>query len=900
LYLLVRSSPILEYSPTVLLVITIVGATSAFINALCGLVQSDIKKIIAFSTLSQLGYMVLAVGLSKYDVSLFHVINHAFFKALLFLSAGSVIHSMADQQDIRRLGGLINFLPFTYTIMLIGSLSLLATPWLSGFYSKDVRGDNIKSKFTVISKEIRHFPPLLKSLTHCTFGPCGRGNMSPTLELVERENLNMNRASLVITYQSLNLLGGCYQFVGLSMIKAKLLKVYYSLSSRIGNNLDRDRIIELLNSLNLWLLRWESLTRCILNTFKSKSKQSKESVRVNKATAGLPKGINSYGSRVIIVPVNKYVVANTARNRGRVTVDLYLKFRSYSTGSDTAPTKGSHFSQIKVDPSNGSMWTEANIKDKLKDLYLRSKTHPNTPIDRKLYKLMCDVNILKLAYEKLKSKPGHITLTPETLEGISIESLESITSKLKSEEFQFKTGRIIKIPKASGSISSLTMKCGVQVDNLVQEAMRLILEQIYEPLFLDSSHGFRPNRSSHTALKTISKQFQSSTWIIEGALTKSNCLNRIDHHKLMTLIESKILDRKFTRLIWKSLRAGHLEFANESKKYHNNLGTLSSGNLLPYKAGSIISPILYNIFMTQFDSFMEEQINNYDHTCALLYRTAVKESRKSKESSRSFLKAKAKKAGEPHKESLNNLAKDKFPIPAPCAWSYPSDNRDIKLSYIRYADDWIVGVKGTIKDAKEISNKIDIFLTSLGLTLRNTKPKIVNISKSEILFLGTKIYRAKDNKYVRIVKTSSIKTKINTNTRRLRLDAPMIKILSKLHDADFMRKNKSHPKFVWMNMEHPQIILRYNAVLREYLNYYKFSHNYRTLASSLLQILKSSCAKLLAAKYSLNTQVKVYDKFGPLLTAKNKANKSRGCTKCQKCRGDINFLKPNYKRTFKF
>jgi NADH-ubiquinone oxidoreductase chain 5 len=119
-------------------VITIVGATSAFINALCGLVQSDIKKIIAFSTLSQLGYMVLAVGISKYDVSLFHVINHAFFKALLFLSAGSVIHSMADQQDIRRLGGLINFLPFTYTIMLIGSLSLLATPWLSGFYSKDL------------------------------------------------------------------------------------------------------------------------------------------------------------------------------------------------------------------------------------------------------------------------------------------------------------------------------------------------------------------------------------------------------------------------------------------------------------------------------------------------------------------------------------------------------------------------------------------------------------------------------------------------------------------------------------------------------------------------------------------------------------------------------------------
>jgi NADH-ubiquinone oxidoreductase chain 5 len=138
LYLLVRCSTILEYSPTTLLVITLVGSTTAFVGALCGLVQNDIKRIIAFSTISQLGYMVLAVGISKYDVSLFHVINHAFFKALLFLSAGSVIHSMADQQDIRRLGGLIKFLPFTYTIMLVGSLSLLATPWLSGFYSKDL------------------------------------------------------------------------------------------------------------------------------------------------------------------------------------------------------------------------------------------------------------------------------------------------------------------------------------------------------------------------------------------------------------------------------------------------------------------------------------------------------------------------------------------------------------------------------------------------------------------------------------------------------------------------------------------------------------------------------------------------------------------------------------------
>uniref|UniRef100_A0A896Z1H8 NADH-ubiquinone oxidoreductase chain 5 n=1 Tax=Coniophora olivacea TaxID=85977 RepID=A0A896Z1H8_9AGAM len=138
LYLLVRSSPILEYSPTALLVITLVGATTAFFAATSGLLQNDLKRIIAFSTISQLGYSFMAVGLSQYHVALMHVVNHAFFKALLFLGAGAVIHSFADEQDVRKMGGLIKFLPFTYSVMLVGTLSLLATPWLTGFYSKDL------------------------------------------------------------------------------------------------------------------------------------------------------------------------------------------------------------------------------------------------------------------------------------------------------------------------------------------------------------------------------------------------------------------------------------------------------------------------------------------------------------------------------------------------------------------------------------------------------------------------------------------------------------------------------------------------------------------------------------------------------------------------------------------
>jgi len=136
-FLLVRCSPLLEFSDLALSVITITGASTAFFAATVGLVQNDIKKVIAYSTCSQLGYMVFAAGLSNYTTSLFHLANHAFFKALLFLSAGCVIHAMADEQDMRKLGGLIKSLPYTYAMMLIGSLSLMGFPFLTGFYSKD-------------------------------------------------------------------------------------------------------------------------------------------------------------------------------------------------------------------------------------------------------------------------------------------------------------------------------------------------------------------------------------------------------------------------------------------------------------------------------------------------------------------------------------------------------------------------------------------------------------------------------------------------------------------------------------------------------------------------------------------------------------------------------------------
>jgi len=136
-FMVARMSPLFEYSETALAFILVIGATTALFMGFLGLVQNDIKRVIAYSTLSQLGYMVVALGSSAYAAGVFHLMTHAFFKALLFLAAGSVIIGMHHEQDMRKMGGLYKYMPITWITSLIGSLALIGTPFFSGYYSKD-------------------------------------------------------------------------------------------------------------------------------------------------------------------------------------------------------------------------------------------------------------------------------------------------------------------------------------------------------------------------------------------------------------------------------------------------------------------------------------------------------------------------------------------------------------------------------------------------------------------------------------------------------------------------------------------------------------------------------------------------------------------------------------------
>jgi NADH:ubiquinone oxidoreductase subunit 5 (subunit L)/multisubunit Na+/H+ antiporter MnhA subunit len=169
IFLLIRCSFIFDSSEEMQLVITIVGGCTAFLSACTALFLYDIKKIIAYSTCSQLGYMAVACGLSQYQVGLFHLINHAFFKALIFLAAGAIIHSFSNEQDIRRLSGVATRMPFLWIILLIGNFAIMGIPFFSGFYSKDII---IEISFLTHSFDIGNFNVLylLIMLATCCTG----------------------------------------------------------------------------------------------------------------------------------------------------------------------------------------------------------------------------------------------------------------------------------------------------------------------------------------------------------------------------------------------------------------------------------------------------------------------------------------------------------------------------------------------------------------------------------------------------------------------------------------------------------------------------------------------------------------------------------------------------------
>ena len=482
-----------------------------------------------------------------------------------------------------------------------------------------------------------------------------------------------------------------------------------------------------------------------------------------------------------------------------------------------------------------------------------------TPKDINI-KAIANLKNLVLAYESIKSKPGNMTegTSPETLDGISLDYLKVIQKDLRSGSFSFPPARRIQIPKP-GKKETLPLTIASPRDKVVQKAMQLVMEPVFEKTFLDCSHGFRPKRGTKTAIQYVDAKFQSSYYIIEADFTKA--FDSISHNKLMEYLRETITCEKVLGLIKSGLKAGYIELGN----LHENL---SEGT----PQGSILSPLLCNIFLHKLDLYMEDIKTSFN---------VGTKKQKSKEYMSLVNKCKymRNKGTDKTNPSLyQELQKKMLSTP-----SVVNNDSYTRINYVRYADDFIIGVEGSYQIAVAILEKIQSFINNqLGLKLNPDKTGIIKYSVRPVKFLGYIImapYLKGIEKPLETIRISNRNPKEEDSRLiarrkkiRIRFHMDFEKVLKRLETNYFIRKrvsHASHGKLIYrgtfrgnlINLDHADIIRYYNSVMRGIYNYYDFTLNISNLAN-VMWLLTESCALTLARKFKIKTLAKIFQKLG--------------------------------------
>ena len=467
--------------------------------------------------------------------------------------------------------------------------------------------------------------------------------------------------------------------------------------------------------------------------------------------------------------------------------------------------------------------------------------------NRDLYRLVCNPDLLIIAYERIKSNPGNMTkgTDGETLDGISAFSLDNLVKDLRSEAFQFKPTRRHHIPKGNGKMRPLGIPS--PRDKVVQEAMRLILEAIYDspkgPTFVPQSHGFREGHSTHTAIHQIKFKWGAPNWVIEGDI--KSFFDEIDHSILIQILRKRIHDERFLCLIQKALKAGYME---DDQFVSSKIGT---------PQGSIISPILANIYLHEFDLVVKEWIGELSNTVKKrpnpLYRSLVRKREN-----------RMKKSGGVITEEIKSLTKQIRQTPAPDHY----DPNSIRVSYVRYADDWIIGITGPKSLALELRERAKAFLfEKLSLTLSMEKTKITNLRKDKVSFLGFDLWvpSPKQAKVTEFVQGDFSMKRRASHGANIKISIPLRTVVNRLREKGFCDEAyfPIHHKYL-LAQNKDQIVAQYNAVLRGITNYYAACDNFHQL-SWVEYILRFSLAKTLANKERTSMR-KQFRKRGKYLT----------------------------------
>lgn len=424
-------------------------------------------------------------------------------------------------------------------------------------------------------------------------------------------------------------------------------------------------------------------------------------------------------------------------------------------------------------------------------------------------------------------------LVSETLDGIDNSWFEKLKKEIRTNSFQFRPARRIEIPKPNGK-GTRPLGIASPRDKIVQGAMLLILEAIFEPSFVTHAHGFRPGKGCHTALKEIKGTFSSVNWFIEGDISK--CFDTFDHKLLVQLVSKRIKDKGFIDLLHKALKAGYM-FQGQ---YHSpDLGT---------PQGSILSPILCNILLHGLDEFVLDLQLNFQ----------VGKRRKTNP-----LWRKLTRAGLIKEVQDRNIGSRLHNEP-----SYK------RLKYVRYADDFLIGIIGSKEDCVKTRDKIHQFLLDeLKLNLNLDKTKITNARVDKAHFLGTDIsITPLEKRPLRFITRGTSQFRMTAITKPL-LQAPIKKLVSKLTEKGFAKHGGTPTRLARMTtFETNQIVKHFWQIWLGLSTYYSFADNYGSLGR-IHYILKYSCVLTLASKLKLKTAKRVFAKFGKDILIKDKDDK---------------------------
>lgn len=482
----------------------------------------------------------------------------------------------------------------------------------------------------------------------------------------------------------------------------------------------------------------------------------------------------------------------------------------------------------------------------------------------RLYRNLYNINFYTMAYAKIYHKEGNMTkgIDGSTIDGFNIKQVEKLIESIKDESYQPNPAKRVYIPKKNGSKRPLGIPSFY--DKLVQEVVRVILESIYEKNFSVHSHGFRPNRSCHTAILEIKRSFTGTKWFIEGDI--KGFFDNINHHILINILKRKIKDEKFINLIWKFLKAGYIE----DWVYHNTY----SGT----PQGGIISPILSNIYLNEFDDYMEQYIKSFNkgnlRTVNPEYKAIQYQVRKRKQwvedGYRKVKKGPKSEIVEINREGIINEIKELHEKQLRTEYSDPLDEKFKKLRYVRYADDFIIGVIGSKSDAEEIKKDIKDFLKKhLSIELSEEKTLITN-GKDFAKFLGYNITVTwNDNQRKNVIGDTK-----RTVNGAIGLYVPYENWRNKLLNLKAMRIETKNNKEIWkpihrvnlVNCDALEILTIYNSEIRGLYNYYCLANNVSVL-NKFSYIMEYSLYKTLANKFKTSipkiiTKYKIGKDFG--------------------------------------